>query len=242
MALQPKQYVPNSVVIYLGKESNGNVTLTHYEDHTTFEDVYSLKCKVCDKITDLKVDPWEGDTMWSGQGLKWLADFTFDHKHEKVTFIKKPGQFIETDQEVVKIKPGQVVNINGKSFDVVADLAEPKPVEEPQSGIVPMMGAFDFHPGGRAINTVAISQDLLKEVARLSNFNVDLQAKVAGNIATQYRAICSRCGKDCEISYEELISKDRKNKTWIIMKEFCSVHSHSPVVESSEGRKFRDAN
>lgn len=123
MAQITNQYsIPSTVKIYLIKESNGNIAIAHYDDHTTFEHVYCAKCAICSKTFEARIDPRQ-QAAWE-DWLKPFADFAFDHRHEKVTMIKKPGVFTEPNQEVVKIKPGQVVQINGKAFDVVADLGE----------------------------------------------------------------------------------------------------------------------
>jgi len=242
------QFIPNAVIIYLGNESNGNVNLLTWENPVTIEKVLQLRCKVCDKTTELTLNmafEFGNESIWEGLGLKWLADFAFDHKHEKVTFIKKPSTTsTETTGDVVKIKPGQVVHINGKAYDVAAvkDSELVVPLEQSTSGgaTVPIMGEFSFHPGGRSMSTVAISQTLLKEIAKLSNFNVDLQAKVLKNIATEYRAVCGQCSNSCPISFDELVGNNRKSDTWVRLTEFCEVHTHIKKVETVEGRKFRD--
>lgn len=100
---------------------------------------------------------------------------------------------------------------------------------------------FNYNPGGRRIESVAISPELLKEVYQMSRFNVTLQAKVQQGLASEYRAFCTHCGADLKISYEQLLEKNRNNQTWTWLKDFCSDHSHGGVLTATtEGRKFRD--
>jgi len=238
MALLVQAKKDAALIEFINSESNNHVVFNSAQTVDTFETKYMAMCVICNQV--LK---WQHNYDEEfGVDLKWLGDFCQDHKHEKVTFIKKDASG-EWKEAVLKIKPGQVVQINDKTYHVTesktSELIVPVEVPKESGQEIPMLGTFDFHPGGRPVNTVSVSQTLLKEIAKLSNFNVDLQAKVLKNIATSYRAICTECNRDCQIVFEELIASDRKNPTWERLKEFCEIHSHIKKVETVEGRKFR---
>lgn len=88
---------------------------------------------------------------------------------------------------------------------------------------------------------VNISQEILKEIYKLSDFNIELQAKILIGPTVDYRAICVRCNETVGFNINELISNDRNNITWTNIKVFCTTHKHLPVFnEIRFGRKFKE--
>jgi len=104
-----------------------------------------------------------------------------------------------------------------------------------------MMGDLQIKLPGQHVSKISVSQELLKWVAKTSNFNVDLQAKVAGNICTNYRVVCGRCNQFMITNYEYMISPQAQ-KPGAELEKFCKAHRHDArVVEEVTGRKFRGA-
>ena len=98
---------------------------------------------------------------------------------------------------------------------------------------------FNIQTTTRKFDHVTVSQETLKHVAKLSNFNVDLQAKVMSNGGcNQYRAVCNKCKSSHMFDWEKL--QDKNGHTWVDLSIFCTKHVHGPTqVESVSGRKFR---
>jgi hypothetical protein len=90
----------------------------------------------------------------------------------------------------------------------------------------------------------SISADGLKLIARLSNFNVDLQCRPG--LYPSYRAICVKCNECLELTREHVynISTGSTART-LELDTFLQSHRHEVEVEVSikeyVGRKFRNA-
>lgn len=91
-----------------------------------------------------------------------------------------------------------------------------------------------------------LTADVIKQIAKLSDFNVDLQARVIRD-HYEYSALCSYCGVRVLISHEtfktevQRLGTDEPNS----IKEFCQQHRHGStdymlIQVESVGRKFRD--
>jgi hypothetical protein len=88
-----------------------NVVMNHYKDYTTFEDVILAKCVVCNKTLEVKDDPLNKFDLNKFDWDTWLkpfADFAFDHKHEKVTFINNNTTQSKT---AININPGKILDV-----------------------------------------------------------------------------------------------------------------------------------
>jgi hypothetical protein len=84
---------------------------------------------------------------------------------------------------------------------------------------------------------VTTTQNVLKNIARMSNFNVDIQCKVTLGINC-YRAICTACNDSIPIS-QDVSLRSEFDDNFI---KFCKEHRHdieARVVEEVTGRKFR---
>ena len=98
------------------------------------------------------------------------------------------------------------------------------------------MGTFNVHMGGNPGRVVAISATALKLVAKLSNFNVDVQ----GN-NFKYRGLCGNCQEVYSLTRENVLSLD-KGMCDENFENFLKHHRHDGVavdLPAVEGRKFR---
>ena len=87
----------------------------------------------------------------------------------------------------------------------------------------------------------SISAEALKWIARLSDFNVDLQCK--RGLSPSYRAICGKCQEYMELDQLSVhhISVGQ-TEPYKGLEKFLVNHRHEvEVKESVGGRKFRNA-
>lgn len=95
-------------------------------------------------------------------------------------------------------------------------------------------------PGYRA-EAVTASQELIMQVAKLSNFNVLMQQKSRGGISSEFRLFCKKCGGSKTFddwTYLRMIVSDQTTEP----SKFCTDHAHevkAPVAEPV-GRRFRE--
>ena len=89
----------------------------------------------------------------------------------------------------------------------------------------------------------SISADGLKLIARLSNFNVDLQCRPG--IVPSYRAICGKCNEHMELTRESICAISLGEPVLLQPLEwFLEKHRHEVNLEAVKeyvGRKFRNA-
>jgi hypothetical protein len=91
----------------------------------------------------------------------------------------------------------------------------------------------------------SISADGLKRMARLSNFNVDLQCRQG--IVPSYRAICGKCNEYMGLTRESVYDISVGVVNSYLHKElevFLEKHRHEVNLEAAKeyvGRKFRNA-
>lgn len=244
-----------SLTQFLKYEGGDNIILHEVLSATDTAVGYTARCKVCN-TTYHWIHNFYKDY---GVDLKILGDFAFDHRHmtkyQLMQEVKKHGGKITADEEnEIIIFAGKEFKFKKESLDEIElkvkdakekliESVESKPLILPKSDTksFPLTGDITVHPGGKKISSVSVSQELIKEVYKMSDFNVDLQAKVLQKIATEYRAVCTKCNGTINIDYEELISYDKTTNTWIDLIKFCNVHRHKVNHEGAEkGRKFRD--
>jgi hypothetical protein len=156
------------------------------------------------------------------------------HKHEE---LEKTGPTVElTSAEWDSIKPYIQSGVKPEALKFKTTLGSSVPVNATTD--FSMMGDITFH--GSLSRRVSVSQELLKWVAKLSNFNVDLQAFVQFGTNLDYRAICNQCKQFVKLPYECLINNESyDNNSQLGM--FCKAHRHdgSELTPVPEGRKFR---
>ena len=247
----------------IAERSNENVIILKTESVSDPVPKMNLVCKVC---KEKAVWQYNFDNPY-GIELGFVESFCNTHKHsaatqtdqtfENATKVKK-GDAVSFDGNTYNVTETEVSQMimnpamAGEAAGLFGSLAAPllipadtfltaQKVKETTEHLTGMMGDIHFHDGGRTSSSVSVSQELLKWIARLSNFNVNLQARVAGTRCTDYRAICDRCGKFKPMLYEYMISKDAM-KPESELSKFCREHSHdgSDRIEP-KGRKFRHA-
>lgn len=210
--------VPKTLEIFVKKCSNNHVEISHYSD------IYGLKCKYCKYYINVQKSDING-----------IEGFCINHKHENAPNWGELKSFVyqepDKDYKVTlkntihtqTFKPGELVNVNsGETID--------------------FLGSLTAIPAGPVFNNISISQDTLKFVAKESNFNVDLQAKVhKNNAVSEYGAVCTKCNE--RFIFHDAIqffSSDRSLTTWVNIKEFCNKHRHDGRIEKEPvGRKFK---
>ena len=87
-----------------------------------------------------------------------------------------------------------------------------------------------------------LSSDIIKQVAKLSDFNVDLQARHYFD-HYEYRAVCNKCNSSIILSYHQFqqevnrLGYDGEDNA---IRDFCKSHSHQFVeIIQPFGRKFK---
>lgn len=82
-----------------------------------------------------------------------------------------------------------------------------------------------------------VTQEVLRAIAKMSNFNVDVQAKHT-IVGIMCRAICSQCKAEIPIEVNVIRTGQSLDGEF---EKFCKEHRHDQVVEVAEivGRKFR---
>lgn len=197
--------------------------------------IYIVKCKTCNLYQQLQLS---GNYL-SLEVKDVINNFAAYHKHDlstqemKYKFYKIEKDYTKSDALVklknlaskvplISAKPGQVIPINKIEDVKVLDI-----IQVTQ---------------GRPLNQTTVSQETLKEIYKLSDFNVELQAKVKGMTVIDYRAHCSKCEATLNIIYTDIISNNRDNSTWISLIEFCKVHKHimDIIYGIKGGRKFKE--
>ena len=98
------------------------------------------------------------------------------------------------------------------------------------------MGTFKTHVGVNPGRIAAISTTALKLVAKLSNFNVDVQEN-----NFKYRGLCGNCQEEYSLTRENVLSLD-KGICDENFENFLKHHRHDGIavdLPAVEGRKFR---
>jgi hypothetical protein len=215
--------MPTAARVYFGNFSNKNVTIKEIPPSVDNAFLYSFaaQCKVCDKHELYHHNhDYYGEFLTSGVANQ-LKSFCEQHRHKEEGFFEVDESFNITKKKnpILFMKPGALIPVDDKED-------------------IEFKSMFEINIGGRRIESATLPPDVLKQVYKLSNFNVDLQAKVSNGVANDYRAICNKCGLTCSLDYEQLRScKDVA--ALVELRTFCSKHRHDTLVEDRVGRKFR---
>lgn len=86
---------------------------------------------------------------------------------------------------------------------------------------------------------VSTTQEVLKAIAKMSDFNVDIQAcprfHISATDAYLYRARCTKCYSQLDLDSSVVYGNFTKE-----FMDFCVIHRHETVQEDEViGRKFR---
>jgi len=201
--------------------ASGNINLVVHQVYSPIGDYreFIIKCTLCGESAKWKVNDIDVDNL----DLGFFDTMCEIHRHEDV---KEPEPLITPAlQNLVGLNSFTTTNVTPMTVTSTTDFN--------------MMGDLQIKLPGQRTSQVSVSQELLKWVARTSNFNVDLQAQVAGNICTNYRVICGRCNQFMMTNYAYMISPQAQ-KPGAELEKFCRAHRHdATIVEEVTGRKFR---
>ena len=190
--------------------SNGNVKTKHNKNSYPSIDEYYLTCTYCKQ-----------QSSWlEASNLEQCAlGFAKAHRH---TVPTAPTMTMFT------YKPNPII-VSAAYYE------EAKEFSNDGGGWVD--GILQFH--GVSQKEPTMTQALLKSIAKLSNFNVNLQAKKLVTGTYDYRAVCDKCGSSQHFNYRSLVEKN--GDAWVELGKFLDAHRHTEVlsVTMTVGRKFR---
>jgi hypothetical protein len=196
---------------FMARERSKYVVIAEIPRTDTNSRVFHYKCVLCGAINKFHLSTLSVDI--ENNDLQSLHKFCYKHAH--VDHVQSDfNKFIDNDEP-------EKDEVNVPSNDSTEFI---------------LNGSL-YTSGGKAV--VAISSDSLKWIARLSDFNVDLQCR--NGIIPSYRAICGKCKEHMELNRETVhdISVGRTD-TFPEFVKFLVAHRHTVEVEPVGGRKFRN--
>ena len=145
------------------------------------------------------------------------------HEEKQIKYYQKEGNL--GVGETVSWSPGKVI---------------PIPANNPSNAIQ----FFSTEPP-KIAGPITVSQTILKEIYKLSNFNVELQSQFKGaTLDYNYRAICVNCNEEIQVNYKDLGRPDYAvTITWKNITVFCTKHTHESSIAvnaNKVGRRFKD--
>jgi hypothetical protein len=174
------------------------------------------------------------------------ADYQYSYSYVNT----KSGQISDTQ---LKIKPGQIVNIDTNQYSDYQNYMN-APIPSGLQGIQSTEGTIGS-VGSSVGYTVKIgsskpvikfgawSQEILKEIYRAADFNVDMQQQPSIDGA-KVRAMCNKCGECLQVlNYQPFINNTYLDSTvWKEILDFCKDHRHDFEVKPAgrSGRKFKN--
>lgn len=260
---KPITYLPASVIHYIDKLSNDNILVN--VKTPSVADPYGLcklylTCKACSSTFTIQMDPWLNQQESISFIMAQAEQFNKIHSHGPLDIIKSyPTPFVDPQANTLGApydykfkfknnisKLSDPVTVTGMDYLTASGIKETVKALEAKMNPpaeIDIMGDLQVMPGGKSFNNISISQDSLKWVARQSNFNVDLQAKVhTNNAVSAYSAVCTVCNERyVTMNSTEFLGSSKDNDTWQSIKEFCNKHCHdgSSSIEEPTGRKFK---
>ena len=200
---------------FMARERSKYVVIAEIPRTDTNSRVFHYKCALCGAINKFHLSTLSVDI--DNNDLQSLHKFCYKHAH--VDHVQSDfNKFIDNDEP-------EKDEVNVPSNDSTEFI---------------LNGSL-YTSGGKAV--VSISSDGLKLIARLSNFNVDLQCRQG--IVPSYRAICVKCKEHIELTREHVynISTGSTART-LELDTFLQSHRHEVNLEAAKeyvGRKFRNA-
>lgn len=80
--------------------------------------------------------------------------------------------------------------------------------------------------------SISVSNEILKEVYRVSNFYVDLQSKFNGSLMRwEYGVYCNKCSQREKMNIDRLTGNYKETEVWVQLMKFCEAHSHGVTVK-----------
>jgi hypothetical protein len=219
-------YPINTLNAYANKISNGNVTVDIVPTNNAGAISMWIQCHTCKYSQYI---PVYNESVFTN----YIPDIDLvakNHLHQQPMYYQKkdldilktqtpwPGKITSTD-DPQSIQPLYYKTYTGSS----QNMAEK---------VVPMQGP------------ITVSQAILKEVYKLSNFNVELQGKFIGATTDyDYRALCVNCHAEIKINHTALRLGDyQTTSTWTDITVFCTAHKHETTIALANervGRKFK---
>jgi hypothetical protein len=219
-------------------------------------------CTACNDVLKLEIsnEMWylSEAQIWDYLSFhaKTIMEFAEKHQHEKNTAWEQQSQSLQNP--LVPADPfasygglgslasgGLLGSTSNPSLGQYADYTTVDELETYQNTLNAQMEAqldiinasLQVVPPGHKVDSVFVDQSVAKEIAKLSDFNVDIQGKVhAKTVVSQYRALCSKCQASHPVTKQELTTMSED------LREFCREHAHkTEVAEPKTGRKFKDA-
>jgi hypothetical protein len=198
------QFITQEIVNVFKQESNNHVGFFEF---IISEPKYRAHCTVCQAFKD-----WDAIFI-NKQGVyivpTFIIDFCNDHKHTQLP----------------EVKVNKIVNVNGKDWEVIESKVV-KPEEQPMD----ILADVQIHDPTRI---TAVGPYLLKWLAKLSDFNVDLQCT-----RTRYRLLCTKCQAEKQLTKFEVYTMNREGQYPEIV-DFLTEHRHDIKHQQVEGRRFR---
>jgi hypothetical protein len=103
------------------------------------------------------------------------------------------------------------------------------------------LGTFSFGGPAFAKRTKGIEQEVIMSVARLSNFNVLLQACHSISGGMDCRAYCKTCQEFIKLDFDQVTASKMDNEIWTKIGLFCEQHRHDGTQhEERTGRRLRE--
>lgn len=200
--------------------SDGNVLTKHNKNSYPSIDEYALTCTICEQ----KSNWFEAHNL-----EQWALGWAKGHKHAAPTAPTMNVVDIAAFKEAKFPNVAPVYYYNEEGNQIFA----PQPNKE--GGW--MEGTLQFH--GVSQKEPTMTQDLLKSIAKLSNFHVNLQAKRLVTGTYDYMAVCDKCGSSQHFNYRNLV--EQNGDEWVELGRFLDAHRHLDVVSvtMTVGRKFR---
>jgi hypothetical protein len=204
--------------------SDGNVLTKHNKNSypsVDGVDEYALTCTICEQKSN-----WLEANNLEQCALGWAKN----HKHTAPT---APTINVVDIPAFKEAKFPNVAPVYYYYNEEGNQIFAPQPNKE--GGW--MEGTLQFH--GVSQKEPTMTQDLLKSIAKLSNFNVNLQAKRLVTGTYDYRAVCDKCGSSQHFNYRNLV--EQNGDEWVELGRFLDAHRHLDVVSvtMTVGRKFR---
>lgn len=232
MALNVKHLDEYKISKFLKDRNVPHIVFTKFQDADFPRTDYKFHCQLCSVYRSIGINNLELQLSFDHL-FKCIEEFCNAHSHldnQDKPMIVHPD--MAKEMEELEFKLAEPYKLPNNTFLTASKIKE---VTESITGV---MGDIQIHLGGRR---VSVSQELLKWIAKVSNFNVDIQAFVHMDAENEYRALCSQCREVLSMSYDTLVASSTQTPDSHLA-VFCKAHRHDGSVTCvPSGRKFRDA-
>lgn len=207
--------------------------------YNTFYNTVMCRCNYCEMYWQFISSNY--DSIPPVGFLNDLEKFCVTHQHIKYDVKHNYPTFpVGANPYGGMVQPGDSLSIDNIKQSNTLDYINQKHYEELKDFAEILSHAEDIIKDiciGKGMN---VTQDTLRWIAKQSDFNVDLQAKVL--IGGQYDvcALCTKCQERHLVdNIPEFVNQDLTNNVWFKIKEFCNIHRHDYTIQEPTGRKFK---